>query len=81
MDYASLKDLVEFMAKSLVDYPEQVEVKELEGEQTTRLILSVAKEDRGKVIGKNGRTANSLRWIVTAASTKSKKRSHLEIDE
>lgn len=78
---ASLKDLVEFMAKSLVDQPDQVEVKEIVGEQTTVVELKVAKEDLGKVIGKQGRTARSMRWILNAASTKSQKRSVLEIVE
>lgn len=77
----SLKDLVEYMAKSLVDYPDQVVVKETVGEQTTVVELNVAKEDLGKVIGKQGRTARSMRTILTAASTKMKKRSVLEIVE
>lgn len=77
----SLKELVEFMAKSLVDYPDQVVVKEIAGEQTTVVELKVAKEDLGKVIGKQGRTARSMRTILTAASTKLKKRSVLEIVE
>ncbi|HRK08830.1 MAG TPA: KH domain-containing protein [Pseudobdellovibrionaceae bacterium] len=78
---SSLKDLVEFMAKSLVDFPDQVEVTEIVGEQTTVLELRVAKEDLGKVIGKQGRTARSLRTVLIAASTKLKKRSVLEIVE
>lgn len=77
----SLKELVEFMAKSLVDFPEQVLVKEIVGEQTTVVELKVAKEDLGKVIGKQGRTARSMRTILTAASTKLRKRSVLEIVE
>ncbi len=77
----SLKDLVEFMAKSLVDNPDSVEVKEVEGEQTTVFELKVAKEDLGKVIGKQGRTAHSMRTILTAASTKIQKRTALEIIE
>ncbi len=77
----NLKDLVEYMAKSLVDYPEQVVVKETVGEQTTVVELNVAKEDLGKVIGKQGRTARSMRTILTAASTKLQKRSVLEIVE
>ena len=56
----SLKDLVEFMAKSLVDAPDQVEVNEIVGEQTMVVELKVAKEDLGKVIGKQGRTARSM---------------------
>ena len=80
-DHANLKDLVEFMAKSLVDNPEQVEVNEIVGEQTTVVELKVAKEDLGKVIGKQGRTARSMRTILNAASTKLNKRSVLEIVE
>ena len=81
MDNASLKDLVEFMAKSLVDEPDQVEVNEVIGEQTTVVELKVAKSDLGKVIGKQGRTARSMRTILNAASTKLNKRSVLEIVE
>lgn len=81
MDYTSLKDLVEFMAKSLVDKPEEVSVNEMVGEQTTVVELKVAKEDLGKVIGKQGRTARSMRTILNAASTKLSKRSVLEIVE
>jgi len=77
----SLKELVEFMAKSLVDNPAEVEVKEVAGEQTTVVELKVAREDLGKVIGKQGRTARSMRTILTAASTKMQKRSVLEIVE
>jgi predicted RNA-binding protein YlqC (UPF0109 family) len=77
----SLKDLVEFMAKSLVDKPDEVEVDEVVGEQTTVIELKVAKEDLGKVIGKQGRTARSMRTILNAASTKLQKRSVLEILE
>jgi len=76
-----LKALVEQMARALVDKPEQVEVAEVEGEQTTVLELRVAKEDLGKVIGREGRTARSMRTILGAASTKLKKRSVLEILE
>ncbi len=81
MDPGNLKDLVVFMAQSLVDFPEQVEVTEMAGEQTTVYELKVAKEDLGKIIGKQGRTARSLRTILTAASTKLRKRSVLEIIE
>ena len=77
----SLKDLVEFMAKSLVDNPDDVDVNEVVGEQTTVVELRVAKEDLGKVIGKQGRTARSMRTILNAASTKLQKRSVLEIIE
>jgi len=77
----SLKDLVEFMAKALVDAPDDVEVNEIIGEQTLVVELKVAKEDLGKVIGKQGRTARSMRTILNAASTKLQKRSVLEIVE
>ncbi len=80
-DPTSLKDLVDFMARSLVDQPEKVSVNEVAGEQTTVVELSVAKEDLGKVIGKQGRTAKSMRTILNAASTKLHKRSVLEIME
>ena len=81
MDHTNLKELVEFMAKSLVDYPDQVNVNEVVGEQTTVIELKVAKEDLGKVIGKQGRTARSMRTLLNAASTKLQKRSVLEIVE
>lgn len=80
-DPQSLKDLVDFMARSLVDQPDKVSVNEVAGEQTTVVELSVAKEDLGKVIGKQGRTAKSMRTILNAASTKLNKRSVLEIME
>lgn len=80
-DPSSLKDLVEFMARALVDDPEKVQVNEVVGEQTTVVELSVSKEDLGKVIGKQGRTAKSMRTILNAASTKLHKRSVLEIVE
>ena len=76
-----LKDLVEYIAKSLVDYPDQVTVHLVEGEKTTILELSVAEEDLGKVIGKHGRTAKALRTLLNAAATKMDKRVVLEILE
>lgn len=76
-----LKELVEYLAKSLVDLPDQVKVTEIEGEQTTVIELSVAKEDLGKIIGKQGRTAKALRTILNATATKLGKRSVLEIIE
>ena len=76
-----MKVLIEMIAKALVDKPDQVEVSEVEGEQTTIIELKVAKEDIGKVIGKQGRTARALRTILSAASTKIRKRSVLEILE
>jgi len=76
-----LKELIEFMARALVDNPDQVNVCEIEGEQTSVLELRAAKEDLGKVIGKQGRTARAMRLILSAASTKIRKRSVLEIIE
>jgi len=76
-----LKELVEYIARSLVDKPEDVHVTEVEGEQTSVLELKVAKEDLGKVIGKQGSTARAMRTILGAASTKARKRSVLEILE
>lgn len=76
-----MKDLIEYIATSLVDHPEQVRVTVLEGEQSTILELKVAKEDLGKVIGKQGRTAKALRAILAAASSKAGKRTTLEILE
>ena len=76
-----MKALIEYIGKSLVDHPEEVQVSEVEGEQTSVLELKVSKEDLGKVIGKQGRTARAMRTILSAASTKSKKRTVLEILE
>lgn len=76
-----LKELVEYIAKALVDHPEQVSVNEVDGEKTTILELSVAEDDLGKVIGKGGRTARAMRTILSAAATKANKRAVLEILE
>ncbi|RJR22620.1 MAG: KH domain-containing protein [Desulfobacteraceae bacterium] len=76
-----MKELIEYIAKALVDKPDDVTVKEIEGEQTSVIELKVAKEDLGKIIGKQGRTARAMRTILSAASTKIKKRSLLEIIE
>ena len=76
-----LRELVEYMAKALVDLPDSVLVTLIEGEQTTVIELKVAKEDLGKVIGKQGRTARAVRTILNGASTKLKKRTVLEILE
>ena len=75
------KDLIEYIAKALVDHPEQVKVSEIEGERTSVIELSVAKEDMGKVIGKQGRTATAIRTILGAVSAKLKRHSVLEITE
>ncbi|UCD84921.1 MAG: KH domain-containing protein [Deltaproteobacteria bacterium] len=74
-----IKDLVEFIAKSLVDSPDQVRVSETEGEHTMVIELEVAKEDIGKVIGRRGRTAQAVRTILGAASAKLGKKAVLEI--
>jgi hypothetical protein len=76
-----MKELINYIAKALVDKPEEVEVSEIEGNQTSVLELKVAKEDLGKVIGKQGRTARAMRTILSAASAKVKKRTVLEIVE
>ncbi|MEK6534830.1 MAG: KH domain-containing protein [Thermodesulfobacteriota bacterium] len=76
-----MKELIKYMAQALVDNPDMVEVSEVLGEQTSVLELRVAKEDLGKVIGKQGRTAKAMRTILSAASTKIRKRSVLEIIE
>jgi len=76
-----MKELLELIAKSLVDQPDDVDVAEIEGEQTTVLELKVAQDDLGKVIGKQGRTARSIRTILAAAGMKLRKRVVLEILE
>lgn len=76
-----MKDLVEMIAKALVDSPDQVSVTEVEGEQTTVLELKVAQSDLGKVIGRQGRTARSIRTLLAAAGMKLRKRYVLEILE
>jgi uncharacterized protein len=75
----ALKELIETIAKALVDEPDAVEVTEIEGEHNLLIELRVAKGDIGKVIGREGRTAQSMRAILTAASTKLGRRSHLDI--
>ena len=76
-----MKDLILLIAKSLVDKPEEVDLKEVEGERATILELRVAKDDLGKVIGKQGKTASAMRTILNATATKLKKRAVLEIIE
>ena len=76
-----MKDLIERIARALVDSPEEVMVSAIEGNQATVLELKVAKQDLGKIIGKQGRTARSLRTIIGAASAKERKRVVLEIVE
>ena len=76
-----MKQLVESIARALVDQPDRVQVKEIEGEQTTVLELRVATEDLGKVIGKQGKTARAMRTLLAAAGMKIRKRFVLEILE
>jgi predicted RNA-binding protein YlqC (UPF0109 family) len=76
-----MKELIGYIAQALVDHPEQVVVSEVGGDQKDVLELKVAKEDIGKVIGKQGRTARAMRTILSAASAKTKKRTVLEIVE
>jgi uncharacterized protein len=76
-----MKELVRSIAQALVDRPDEVEVRVVEGEKTTVLELKVADTDLGKVIGRQGRTARAMRTIVNAAATKLKKRAVLEILE
>jgi uncharacterized protein len=76
-----MKELIEQIVKALVDNPEQVSVQSIEGEQTIVFELRVAQSDLGKVIGKEGRTASSIRNILSAAGMKLKKRFTLEILE
>ena len=77
----ALRSLVEYIAKSLVDNPDQVSVNEIEGEKTTILELKVAEDDLGKIIGRHGRTAKAMRTVINAAATKERKRAVLEILE
>jgi predicted RNA-binding protein YlqC (UPF0109 family) len=76
-----MKELVEFIAKALVDEPDQVRVQEIGGEKVTVIELRVAPGDLGKVIGKQGRTARAIRILLNAAATKLRKRAVLEILE
>ena len=76
-----MKALIKYIAEALVDNPSQVEVTEVEGERTSVLELKVAKEDLGKIIGKQGRTARAIRTILAASSAKINKRVVLEIME
>ena len=74
-----MKALIEYIARSLVDHPDDVQVSEVEGEQTTVLELKVAKEDLGKVIGKQGRIAKAIRSVLKAATPRDSKPVFLEI--
>lgn len=74
-----MKELVEIIAKALVDHPDDVSVQEVEGEHSITLELKVANDDMGKVIGKQGRIAKAIRTVIKAAATKEEKRVMLEI--
>ncbi|MEW5920691.1 MAG: KH domain-containing protein [Bacillota bacterium] len=76
-----MKEIVEYIARALVDYPEQVDVQQVEGERSIILELRVAPEDMGKVIGKQGRIAKAIRTVVNAAAVKENKRVMVEIIE
>ena len=76
-----MKELVELIAKALVDNPDKVQVSQLDGEQSSIIELKVAQEDLGKIIGKQGRTAQAIRVILGAAGMKLKKRFNLELIE
>ena len=76
-----MKELIRIMAKSLVDKPDQVNVKEITGEQAMIFELRVSKDDVGKIIGKQGATVKAMRTILSAASAKNRRRSTLEIIE
>jgi len=76
-----LKELVAVIAKSLAKHPEKVDVREIEGQNTCVIELRAAKEDLGKIIGREGRNAHAIRTILNAAATKLKKRAVLEIIE
>ena len=81
MEVLTIKELIKYIAQSLVDNPDKVEVTEIIGEQASVIELRVAKEDMGKVIGKQGRIAQAIRTILSAASAKIHKRAVLEILE
>ena len=74
-----MKDMIEYLVKALVDEPEQVSITEVPGEEATTYEIRVATSDLGKVIGKQGRIANSLRTIAKAAAMRDKKRVYVEI--
>ena len=76
-----MKDLVAYLAKSLVNSPEQVEVSEIQGETAAILELRVAKEDLGRIIGKQGRTSKSIRTLLNAAASRTNRKVVLEIVE
>jgi predicted RNA-binding protein YlqC (UPF0109 family) len=79
MESGMLKELIHAIAVELVDHPDQVEVREVSGDHNSVIELRVAKGDIGKVIGKEGRTAQSMRILLTAVSSKLGRRAHLDI--
>jgi predicted RNA-binding protein YlqC (UPF0109 family) len=81
MSDIQVKDLVEMIAKSLAEFPEEIQVREINGQQISVIELRAAKADLGKIIGKEGRNAHALRTIINAAATKLRKRAVLEILE
>jgi hypothetical protein len=81
MEVTAVKDLIEILAKALVEHPDQVSVSEIAGEHASVIELRTAKEDLGKIIGKRGRNAQAMRTILNAASAKLRKRTVLEIIE
>lgn len=76
-----MKDLVSYLAKSLVNHPDEVEVIEIQGETAAILELRVAKEDLGRIIGKQGRTAKSIRTLLNAVASRTNRKVVLEIVE
>ena len=76
-----MKELIKHIVQALVDHPEQIAISEVEGKQSTVLEIKVAKEDVGKIIGKQGRTAQAIRTILNGASAKARKRTIMEIIE
>ena len=76
-----MKDLIEFIAKSLVDHPEKVEVQESRNGDRIRVELKVAQEDMGRVIGKNGRVANAMRVLLNVAAAREGKQASLDVED
>lgn len=76
-----MKELIEYIAKSLVDYPDEVQVREMGGGSRIRLELSVARDDMGRVIGKGGKVANSIRTLLRVAAEKEGKQATLDVVE
>lgn len=81
MNDSEIKDLVEYIARALAEYPDQAQVREINGHQLSVIELRAAKEDLGKIIGREGRNAHAIRTIMNAAATKLRKRAVLEILE